>query len=159
MANRFADRKRNFVQTQTRYGREHDDMWPAEYRIVEPGGPAHFTGPTILLAHRLSASSADIFALAMRMFPTSPLVGDLTEGALSSQFPDKMPNGWTLWVAFKVIRDVNGVCWDGIGVPPDLRMVNTPEDIASGNDRVLEFALALLEKGAPAAAGRGGQFA
>jgi tetratricopeptide (TPR) repeat protein len=150
VANRFADRKRHYIQTQTRYGRKHDDLWPAEYRYVEPGGTAQFTGPTILLAHRLSASSADIFALAMRVLPHVTMVGDLTEGALSSQFPDKMPNGWTLWIAFKVIRDVNGVCWDGIGVPPDIRIVNTPEDIASGNDRVLEFALDLLEKGAPA---------
>jgi tetratricopeptide (TPR) repeat protein len=86
----------------------------------------------------------------MRVVPHVTVVGDLTEGALSAQFPDKMPNGWTLWIAFKVIRDVNGVCWDGIGVPPDIRIVNTPEDIASGNDRVLEFALDLLEKGAPA---------
>ena len=68
----------------------------------------------------------------MRVLPHVTVVGDLTEGALSSQFPDKMPNGWTLWIAFKVIRDLNGVCWDGIGVPPDLRMVNTPEDIAAG---------------------------
>lgn len=150
VANRFADRKRNFMQTQIRYGRKHDDMLPVEYRTVEPGGPAQFTRPTILLAHRLSASSADIFALAMRVLPHVTVVGDLTEGAFSAQYPDLMPNGWTLWVAFKVMRDMNGVCWDGIGVPPDLRIVNTPEDIASGNDRVLEFALQLLEKGAPA---------
>jgi carboxyl-terminal processing protease len=150
VANRFADRKRNFMQTQTRYGRKHDDLLPVEYRNVEPGGPAQFTRPTILLMHRLSASSADIFALAMRVLPHVTLVGDLTEGAFSAQYPDKMPNGWTLWVAFKVMRDENGVCWDGIGVPPDLRIVNTPEDIASGTDRVLEFALQLLEKGAPA---------
>ncbi len=150
VANRFADRKRHYMQTRTRYGRKHDDLWPAEYSFVEPAGPAQFTGPTILLAHRFSASSADIFALAMRVLPNVTFVGDLTEGALSSQFPDKMPNGWTLWIAFKVIHDLNGVCWDGIGVPPDIRIVNTPEDIASGNDRVLEFALDLLEKGAPA---------
>jgi len=149
VANRFADRKRNFMQTQTRYGRKHDDMLPVEYRTVEPGGPAQFTRPTILLTHRLSASSADIFALAMRTLPHVTLVGDLTEGAFSAQYPDKMPNGWTLWVAFKVMRDANGVCWDGIGVPPDLRIVNTPEDVASGTDRVLEFAIDLLEKGAP----------
>jgi tetratricopeptide (TPR) repeat protein len=148
VANRFADRKRHYMQTQIRYGRKHDDLLPAEYRFVEPGGPAQFTGPTILLAHRFSASSADAFTLAMRVLPHVTVVGDLTEGALSAQFPDKMPNGWTLWIAFKVLRDLNGVCWDGIGVPPDLRIVNTPGDIASGNDRVLEFALQLLEKGA-----------
>ena len=78
------------------------------------------------------------------------MVGDLTEGAFSAQFPDRLPNGWTLWVAFKVVRDQNGACWDGVGVPPDLRICNTAADIAAGKDRVLEFAMQFLEKGAPA---------
>ena len=150
VANRFADRKRHYMRTQTRYGPRHDDLAPVEYCNVEPGGPVQFTRPTILLAHRLSASGADIFVLAMRVLPHVTVVGDLTEGAFSAQYPDRMPNGWTLWVAFKVISDYNGVSWDGVGVPPDLRMLNMPADIASGTDRVLEFALQLLEKGVPA---------
>jgi tetratricopeptide (TPR) repeat protein len=86
----------------------------------------------------------------MRVLPHVTVVGDLTEGALSAQFPDRMPNGWTLFVAFKVTTDHNGVNWDGAGVPPDLRIANTAGDIAGGRDRVLEFALQLLDKGAPA---------
>ncbi len=58
----------------------------------------------------------------MRVLPHVTVVGDTTEGALSSQFPESMPNGWTLWVAFKEIRDHDGVCWDGVGIPPDLRV-------------------------------------
>jgi tetratricopeptide (TPR) repeat protein len=68
---------------------------------------------------------------------------------LSAQFPDGLPNGWTLWVAFKVTRDHEGICWDGIGIPPDLRVLNTPVEIAAGTDRQLEFAVRLLERGAP----------
>lgn len=150
VANRFADRKRLYARTQTRYGPNHGDLCPEEDCCVEPAGPAQFTGPTVLLTHRCSASGADIFALAMRVLPHVTVVGDLTEGAFSSQFPEKMPNGWTLWIAFKVIRDLDGVCYDGVGAPPDLRIVNTPADIAAGNDRVLEFALRLLESGPPA---------
>ena len=61
-----------------------------------------------------------------------------------------MPNGWTLWVAFKEFRDHEGVCWDGVGIPPDLRVINTAADIAAGRDQILEFAMRYLEKGAPA---------
>jgi tetratricopeptide (TPR) repeat protein len=50
-------------------------------------------------------------------------------------------------VAFKLIRDHNGVCWDGIGVPPDLRIKNTKADMDAEKDRVLEFAIRLLENG------------
>jgi carboxyl-terminal processing protease len=150
VAGRFADRTRHYKTVQTRYGAKHSDMTPLDYRNVSPDGKAQFLGPTVLLTNRLTASAADGFVLAMRVLPHVTVVGDLTEGALSAQFPDRMPNGWTLFVAFKVETDHNGVNWDGIGVPPDLRIANTAADIAGGRDRVLEFALRLLEKGAPA---------
>ena len=150
VANRFADRKRHYMRVQTRYGPRHDDLSPVDYRNVEPGGPIQFTDPTVLLTHRLSASGADDFALAMRVLPHVTVVGDPTEGAFGAQFPDRMPNGWVLWVAFKTATDHNGVCYGGLGVPPDLRVWNTPAHIAAGTDRVLEFGQQLLERGAPA---------
>lgn len=149
VANRFADRKRHYMRVQTRYGPKHGDLGPVDYRNIEPDGPIRFTRPTVLLTHRLTASAADDFVLAMRVLPHVTVVGDPTEGALASQFPDRMPNGWVLWVAFKTATDHNGVCYDGLGVPPDLRIWNAPADIAAGTDRVLEFARALLERGAP----------
>ena len=149
VANRFADRKRNFMTVQIRYGSRHSDLWPADYRHVKPEGPWQFTGPTILLTNRNSASGADIFTLAMRVLPQVTVLGDVTEGALSAQFPDRMPNGWTLWVSFKLVRDEAGVCWDGVGVPPDLSMRNSPADVAAGRDRVLELALQLVQKDPP----------
>ena len=149
VASRFADRRRQYMRVQTRYGPGHDDFWPTEYSALEPEGPIRFTRPTVLLTHRHSESGAEHFAMAMRVLPHVTVVGDLTGGAFSAQFPDRLPNGWTLWVAFKVSRDLQGVCWDGIGVPPDLRVLNTPAEIAAGTDRQLEFALRLLERGAP----------
>ena len=149
VASRFADRRRQFMQSQTRYGPKHDDLLPPEYRAVEPDGPIQFTRPVVLLTHRHTASGPEGFTLAMRVLPHVTVVGDLTEGALSSQFPDRLPNGWTLCVAFKVTRDHEGICWDGLGIPPDLRVLNTPAEIAAGTDRQLEFAQRLLERGAP----------
>ena len=150
VANRFADRRRHYMTVQTRYGPAHDDLWPAEYRCIEPSGPLQFTRPTVLLANRASASAADIFILAMRVLPHVTVAGDASEGALSAQFPAPLPNGWTLWVAFKLLRDHTGICWDGVGIPPDLRVCNTAADLAAGRDRVLEFAMQYLEKGNPA---------
>jgi tetratricopeptide (TPR) repeat protein len=150
VAGRFADRRRHFETGCTRYGPKHDDFWPENFRHIEPGGPLQFTGPTVLLTDRISASAAEGFTMAMRVLPHVTVVGDTTEGALSSQFPERMPNGWTLWVAFKEIRDHEGVCWDGVGIPPDLRVINTAADIAAGRDGALEFAKTYVEKGAPA---------
>jgi len=149
VASRFADRRRQYMQSQTRYGPKHDDLLPPEYKAVEPDGPIQFTRPVVLLINRHTASGPELFTLAMRVLPHVTVVGDLTEGALSSQFPDRLPNGWTLWVAFKVTRDHEGICWDGLGIPPDLRVLDTPAEIAAGTDRQLEFAQRLLERGAP----------
>ncbi|MBN2399651.1 MAG: tetratricopeptide repeat protein [Candidatus Aminicenantes bacterium] len=150
VANRFADRRRHYSISRTRYGPKHDDFWPWEFRNIEPSGPLQFAGPTALLTDHISASAAEGFTLAMRVLPHVTVMGDTTEGALSSQFPERMPNGWTLWVAFKETRDHEGVCWDGVGIPPDIRVINTAADIAAGRDPILEFAKKYLEKGAPA---------
>lgn len=149
VANRFADRRRHYMQSQIRYGPQHADLLPPEYRSVEPDGPIQFTRPVVLLVHRSTASGPEGFTLAMRVLPHVTVVGTLTEGALASQFPDQLPNGWTLWVSFKETRDHEGLCWDGLGIPPDLFILDTPAEIAAGTDRQLEFARLLLEQGAP----------
>ncbi len=149
VAGRFADTKRHFMRIRTRYGVEHDDLLATDHRNVMPSGPAQFTKPTVLLTDRFTASAAELFTLAMRVQPHVTVVGDLTEGAFSAQFPDPMPNGWTLWVSFHRATDHNGINWDGIGIPPDLRIVNNAADVAAGIDRPIEFSLDLLEKGTP----------
>jgi tetratricopeptide (TPR) repeat protein len=83
----------------------------------------------------------------MRVLPHVTVVGEITGGALGTMYEDPMPNGWNLVVSFKTARDHEGVCWDGIGVPPDLRMINTNADIVAGQDKVLEFAVKLLQSG------------
>jgi carboxyl-terminal processing protease len=147
VAGRFADCKRHYMRSQVRYGEGHHDFGPVCYSNVEPLGAAQFTRYTVLLTHRFTESAADEFTLAMRVIPHVTVVGDLTAGAFSSQFPERLPNGWILWLAYRVIRDHNGVCWDGIGLAPDLRIKNTKADIDAGRDRVLEFAIRLLQSG------------
>lgn len=149
VAARFADRKRHFATSFDRYGEKHDDYLPPTYRNVEPAGPIQFTGPVVVLTDRHTASAAEGFVLAMRVLPHVTIVGDLTEGALAAQYPERLPNGWTLWVAFKYTVDHEGVCWDGVGIPPDMRITNSQVDIDSGQDRVLQFALLYLEAGKP----------
>ena len=149
VASRFADRRRQFMQSRLRYGPKHDDLAPVEYLSFKPEGPIQFTRPTVLLTDRHTASAPEHFVMAMRVLPHVTVVGDLTAGAFSAQFPDRLPNGWVLWVAFRECRDHEGFSWDGVGMPPDLRVVNTPADIAAGRDPQLEFTLRLLEQGAP----------
>ena len=148
IAGRFADRKRLYMTSRERNGPGHDDFTPPKYWYVEPAGPLRYTGPVILLTHRFSISAAEKFALALRQLPHVTVVGDTTSGVVADVYPDLLPNGWRFRVSYKHFLDADGFCWEGVGIPADIRQVNTPEDLAQGRDRVLELAITLLESGA-----------
>lgn len=147
IADRFADRKRLYMKTAIRNGARHDDFTPWKYWYVEPGGPLQFTKPVILLTHRHSVSAAENFALAMRVLPHVTVVGDATSGVFADVYGDRMPNGWTFSVSFKLFIDQTGFCWEGIGVPSDIRETNTKQDIEQQRDKVLDLAVSLIETG------------
>ena len=147
IADRFADRKRLYMKTSIRNGARHDDFTPWKYWYVEPGGPLQFTKPVILLTHRFSVSAAENFALAMRVLPNVTVVGDATSGVFADVYGDRMPNGWNFSVSFKLFIDHTGFCWEGIGVPADIRETNNKSDIEQQRDRVLDLAISLIESG------------
>ena len=135
------------MKTAIRNGSRHDDFTPWKYWYVEPGGPIQFTRPVILLTHRHSVSAAENFALAMRVLPHVTVVGDATSGVFADVYGDRLPNGWRFSVSFKLFIDQTGFCWEGIGVPSDIRQINTKQDIEAKRDKVLEFAVSLIETG------------
>jgi carboxyl-terminal processing protease len=148
IADRFADAKRLYMITQVRNGDAHDDFTETKRWYVEPDGPSQFTKPVILLTDRFSISAAENFALALRVLPHATIVGDFTSGCFADVAGDTLPNGWRFSVSYKLFVDQDGFCWEGIGVPPDLMVVNSKEDLAKGRDRVLDLAVDLVHSGA-----------
>jgi hypothetical protein len=148
IADRFADQRRLYMTSEIRHGARHDQFTWKKYWHVEPAGPLQFTRTTILLVDRTSLSAAENFALAMRTLPHVTLVGDLTSGCFADQYGARLPNGWQVSVSYKLMRDHTGFCWEGIGVPPDLRQVNSDNDTYRGTDRPFELAVGLIESGA-----------
>ncbi|MCW8926322.1 MAG: S41 family peptidase, partial [Xanthomonadales bacterium] len=148
VADRFADQKRHFMSSALRYGPEHSDTLPMHFH-VQPRGKHQFTGTTILLTNRGSASAAERFTLAMRVLPHVTIVGSATAGMFSVKFRIKIPNGWATEIAYKSSFDHTGVSWDAIGVPPDITHANTEEQITAGVDNVLELATTMLRNGPP----------
>jgi C-terminal processing protease CtpA/Prc len=145
IADRFADERRLFMTTQTRSGPNHDDFDEPVLWYTEPKGPLQFTKPIVMLTHRWTISAGDCFVLAMRVLPHVINLGEFTSGAYSDEYWDTLPNGWQVCICNMLYLDPDGRCWEGIGTPPNIRMVNSADDIAQGRDRVLERALDLLE--------------
>lgn len=147
IADRFADKKRLYMMTQIRNGPNYDDFTPPKHFYAEPGGPRQFTKPIILLTHRYSVSAADNFALAMRVLPHVTSVGEATSGCLADMRSDRLPNGWRFSISYTLFVDQDGFCWEGIGVPVNIRQINRDADIEQDRDKPLELAIQLLDTG------------
>jgi tetratricopeptide (TPR) repeat protein len=146
LGSRFADRKRLFEKNFNRIDQSKTYTSPT-YRYVEPLGPIQYKGPVILLQNVYSESGSDLFALAMRVLPHVTSIGENTGGCFAAYYPEKLMNGWTLTMPWSYVVDQNDFCWEGMGVPPNIRKINTKEDIAAGNDKVLALAMDILKVG------------
>jgi carboxyl-terminal processing protease len=147
IASRFADQKRLYMTTQDRCGPSHDDFDPKKHFFVEPDGPRQFTKTVVLLANRLSISAAEDFIMAMRILPHVTVVGDFTSGCFADKFYVELPNGWKLSLSMSLFLDQNGFCWEGIGVPPDIKISCDYNEVVPENDPALATAISLIKSG------------
>ncbi len=146
IAGRFADKKRLYEKANWRMGPKRE-FSNTTFNYVQPKGPVQFKGPVVLLQNKFSAATSERFALAMRVLPNASSIGEATEGSLSAAYPEKLINGWQVYIPYSYSTDQTDFCWEGIGVSPNLSITNTKEDIAEGNDKVLEFAIEILKAG------------
>lgn len=147
LASRFAGRKQLFAKEYLKRGPAHDSLLPPSYIYLEPGGPAQFAGPVAVLQNRFSESASECFLLAMRVLPRAASIGESSSGCGGMYYPHRLANGWSVGLAWSYDTDQSGRCWVGTGVTPNIRMINTKEEIAAEKDKVLEFAADLLRLG------------
>jgi len=53
-------------------------------------------------------------------------------------------NGWYYTICPQKIEWKDGKSYEGIGLPPDIYVKNTPSEMAGGQDKTLEAALAIF---------------
>ena len=147
IVNRFCNRKRIAFHRKTKIGPGDADFSPIKSWHIEPQGPAQFTGPIVLLSCDSVFSGAEVFALAMKQLPNVTIIGDDTNGIFSYQLEKKLPNGWRYRLSYQVYYSADMVCFEGRGVPVDIRLLNKKSDIEKGVDPLIIRALDLLETG------------
>ncbi|WP_128545846.1 S41 family peptidase [Larkinella soli] len=141
VAGRFASERRLFMTTRFRNGPAHTDFTAPIEWYVEPSGRSRFTGPVVLLTNRITQSAGETFTLAMNQNPKVTQLGDTTFGVFSDNPKRELPNGWIYSVSTGDFRAADGKSYEGVGIAPKIRVVNTKEDLAAGKDRVLEAAV------------------
>ena len=141
---RFCDRKRIAFHRKTKIGPREDDFTLMKTWRLEPQGDAQFTGPTVLLTCDAVFSGAEVFALAAKQLPYVTIVGDRTNGIFSYQLEKKLPNGWRYRLSHQVYLSADRVCYEAVGVPPDIELLNSKADIENGADPLIIRALEIL---------------
>jgi hypothetical protein len=116
----------------------------------EPQGSFQYVNPIIILINGVCYSTGDIFPEVMKQISTVTVVGDTTGGGSSgstSSAPAEytLPSGKTIFVGTTDWRRYDGLPYEWIGVPPDILIQQTKEDIEKGIDRQLEHAIDMLK--------------
>lgn len=109
---------------------------------LRPKSKQHFTDkPVPLLTNDRTVSAGDIFALIMQPLPNVKLIGENSEGSFDSMRFMKLPNGWFYSVPQKRFHNSENKCYEGIGVPVDVKAIVSREDLLLGKDIIVEKAL------------------
>jgi C-terminal processing protease CtpA/Prc len=112
---------------------------------LSPSGP-YFDKPIVLLTDRLTISAGERAVMVLKTLPNLTHVGDTTNGAFATKLGKELANGWDYSIVSQQLEYRDGVDYEGTGMPPDIVMKNTLEEINQGQDKVLEEALKIISE-------------
>jgi hypothetical protein len=117
-----------------------------------PVGQYQYTNPVVIIINGGSYSARESFADKMKVLPNVTVIGDTTGGGSCGSnsvgyYAGKhvLPSGKAINIPTFDLRRLDGLPWETIGVPPDIRVPQTAEDIERGQDKQLEHAIELLQ--------------
>ncbi|MBK3519626.1 S41 family peptidase [Carboxylicivirga marina] len=144
VASRFADKKRLCYTYYEKNGKGKNDFTDWREKRVAPDGNSQFTKPVVILTSQYTFSSAEVFVMCMQSFPQVSIVGDITAGGVGNPINRELPNGWRFRLSTKVAATRSKNIIEGKGIQPDCLIINTEEDFESGNDRIIEKAVEII---------------
>jgi len=115
------------------------EEWPAS-----SGGLATDL-PLIVLVDGSSASGSEVLAGALQDHERATLIGTKTYGKGSVNILHRLSDGSALYVTTERWLTPDRHLIEGVGLIPDIEVEITAEDIASGRDPQLEFAIEYLQ--------------
>jgi len=122
-----------------------------DYEVLTRDGsrivpPAYRRLPVALLVNSGTASAGEALALKFRAHSIGSIVGEQTAGMLSGgAAAEKLPDGSTLWLSRRAIRDLEGKSYEGEGVPPDVPVLDRPPLEPGREDAIIEAGIRALQ--------------
>jgi C-terminal processing protease CtpA/Prc len=113
------------------------ELWPSD--------PAHyFAKPVVVLTSAATYSAAEDFVVAFDAMHRGTLVGETTGGSTGQPLIFQLPGGGGARICTKDDAYPDGRIFEGIGVPPQVKVSPTVSDIRQGRDTALERAIEIL---------------
>lgn len=137
---RLTNEKRLAFRSRTKNGKGPDDFTDWTDWYLEPSG-TYFDKPIVLLTDRYTISAGERAVMALRTLPNLTTIGDTTSGAHATIVGRELANGWYFSLPIQNTLLPDGLSYEGIGLPPDIRFVNDLQDVKMGFDKTLERAL------------------
>lgn len=123
--------------------------WPQ----IQPHGSFTYTQPVVVIINGSTFSAGEMCTEILKQLPTVTAIGDTTGGgggagsghSVETRSDYKLPSGRLISTPTGYFERYDGQIIEWNGVVPDIRVVQTAEDIKQGRDRQLEFAIKLLK--------------
>jgi carboxyl-terminal processing protease len=74
----------------------------------------------------------------MKQLPYVTTMGDNTNGIFSDMYDFKLPNGWLATLSHQQYFSSEMKNFEGIGIEPDIKLLNEPKNISNGKDPLIE---------------------
>jgi len=151
IASRFASEHKDYIKSKTKSGPGQNDFSTTKIHTVKSVSKASnnkgYTKPIVLLTNKNTISAAEWFALALRTQSHVTHIGMPTCGAFSMRVTRFMINGWSYSISPERVTDMNDVCWEGKGIPPDKKIPNIiPKPDGPVEDKQLTEAITFLSE-------------
>lgn len=144
IASRFADQERLAFVAMPKNGPGANDFGERVDYFLEKAGNITFNKPIVVLTNIYTISAGENLVLYLRVLPNVTIVGQNTTGAMGERIEKEMPNGWIYSITGQVMFAADGISYEGPGIPPDVLVTNTLEELEAGVDNMLDTALEIL---------------
>jgi tricorn protease len=127
-------------------GRPLLNFWSRRHMNLYSQPVVVHTGPKAMLVNGQSSSGGDAIAYYFRQLGLGPVIGERTWGGLVgiSGNPGFVDGGGIAVPAFAFVDSEGNWAVEGEGVPPDIEVLDRPEEIAAGREPMIEAAVEYL---------------
>lgn len=124
-------------------GPEHNAFSEPYPIYLTPSDRICWHRPVVVITNRRCYSATNDFVNKMRLFPQVTIMGDRTGGGSGLPFYSELPNGWSVRFSACPMLNVDKEDTE-FGIDPDIFVQMQPEDIAKGEDTIINEAISLL---------------